>query len=376
MTRLTTVALLALWAPHALQAGDDTAGFVFETHTIASENLPEPLRVSFKLDTMTGGVWRYTDAGFVPVPVDPPWYPSESEWPRLNLKERERRKAILQKLHEIILPEISFRQVPLPEALASLVEASRQNDPEGQGVDIVTSFSPVGDRPPPVTFQARHATLFDVLNILCQLADLRLRIRNGAVELFPFFYPEGELIQRLFVVEPEAVERLRKKHPDLFTDDIPPEQTRSRRKAFFESFGVSLSAGSSVEFIPEIARLTVRATHKEIMQFERIVHHLNLPASNSGRFRLAPWTDLSQPLPTVLLLDTDAGDSWIYEIATLDGTGRDILTDGFVLIPQRLRSDIWTHKGPPSGPAHTSEGDDWKIVNGIKPPPNSLLLGQ
>lgn len=344
MIRLAIVALLSQSLSTSLMAGERTSRFEFETCPIRTDVRREPLRVTFKLDTMTGTVWRYAEAGFVHVPVDPPWSPTELEWPRLGLKERQRREETLQKLHDTLIPEISFKNVPLQEALISLAEASRANDPEGKGVGIALdaeAFDSEGARDVPIHFEARHISLQDALDILCRFADLRMRIRDGEVMMVPCVPPGGGLVRRMFVVEPDTTERLRRERPDLFAAEVPAEQTMAPWKAFFSGLGVSWPDGSSVEFIPSTGRFVVASTYAEVERFERALRHLNHHPSHPGRFRLAPLTDSVQTQPTALLMDTVTGDTWIYEIGSLDDAGQEILTDGFLLIPQRLTPEDW-----------------------------------
>jgi len=97
-----------------------------------------------------------------------------------------------EKLCDTMLPEVDFRDVPLPAALLTLSEMSRTHDPwqgeHGKGMNILFAVTDavVAKR---ITFQAREITLESALGAICDLVggiyEIKgdvVMVRIGAVE--------------------------------------------------------------------------------------------------------------------------------------------------------------------------------------------------
>lgn len=166
---------------------------------------------------------------------------AEPEQERTNQRPPE--AAVLEALNRIILPEVSFRQAHIQEVIEYLIEASREFDPENEGVNIILNLHtpPSAEerekRPrewtfffddseqdqrgtekqdvPPVTFTARQISLQETLRIVTELTNLRYRLRGNVVFVEPRDAPDGEITVRVYDVMPTIKERIRDLSEDL-----------------------------------------------------------------------------------------------------------------------------------------------------------------
>ena len=166
---------------------------------------------------------------------------AEPEQERTNQRPPE--AAVLEALNRIILPEVSFRQAHIQEVIEYLIEASREFDPENEGVNIILNLHtpPSAEerekRPrewtfffddseqdqrgtekqdvPPVTFTARQISLQETLRIVTELTNLRYRLRGNVVFVEPRDAPDGEITVRVYDVMPTIEERIRDIKEDL-----------------------------------------------------------------------------------------------------------------------------------------------------------------
>ncbi|MFW6151737.1 MAG: hypothetical protein ACOC6C_02060 [Verrucomicrobiota bacterium] len=126
----------------------------------------------------------------------------------------DKKGKIQEKMKNIIIPAINFRQANIHCVIEFLQQASVEFDsrPENgrQGVNMVLNLDRSSDSPetnsgpsdvdpfgkpplelyqPPedqlITFSARKTSLFDVMNIVCKVCNLRWDIQNGVVMIEP-----------------------------------------------------------------------------------------------------------------------------------------------------------------------------------------------
>ena len=74
---------------------------------------------------------------------------------------------------------------------------------------------------------------------------------------------------------------------------------------------------------------------EDLAVFEKILEGINSYPPRHGRFSLSSMNMNSTP--AVLIIDSDIGHTWQYEISKFDGVKREIVIDTFTSIPVRVR---------------------------------------
>lgn len=167
-----------------------------------------------------------------------------------------------QKMQDIIIPSIEFRQANIQDVINFLVEASEIGDPEGEGVNIILnlnipgatqdntggggggnrSFNDSGNDPfggfdddgfgggfddggfggggdtggtsmdtgganiPTITLNLRRVKLLDAIRYITEVANLKFRIEANAVIITPANVPSGRVITRVYPVLPSFLD--------------------------------------------------------------------------------------------------------------------------------------------------------------------------
>jgi general secretion pathway protein D len=150
-------------------------------------------------------------------------------------REALRQQGIVRKLNEIIVPEINYREAVVSDVITFLSDESRRLDPEHVGVNIVLGggiASPTAPAAPPaapppapgaapeaglpgagngaevegrkITLSLRNVPLIDALKYVTTLANLKYRIESSAVIVLPIDAPSGEMVTRIYPVNPGA----------------------------------------------------------------------------------------------------------------------------------------------------------------------------
>ena len=93
-------------------------------------------------------------------------------------------EAAVERMKRIVMPEVRFEQASLPDVMAFLQQAST---PGTNGVGFNFLIKPVTNGPPvpPITFAARHITLYDTLRTVCDLGDLKWSVRSTYILIEP-----------------------------------------------------------------------------------------------------------------------------------------------------------------------------------------------
>ncbi|HOW97068.1 MAG TPA: hypothetical protein P5567_09585 [Kiritimatiellia bacterium] len=93
--------------------------------------------------------------------------------------------ALKQKMEQITLPSIEFRNAALPDVVQFLVDASVAGDPEGTGVNIVLPPEPAAGEAAPrtVTLSLRRVSLYDALALVAEVSGLSVRLDERGVVL-------------------------------------------------------------------------------------------------------------------------------------------------------------------------------------------------
>ena len=181
---------------------------------------------------------QVTDAWIPPVAHDV--RPPKSEQVSTSIgSEALHQQKILEKLNTIIIPEVNYREAVVSDVITFLSDESRRLDPEKNGVNIVLGAgvtapaapgAPTAPPPAPgasavaptesgagtageiegrkITLSLRNVPLIDALKYVTQLADLKYRIQSSAVIILPSSAPEGEMVTRVYAVNPGAIRSL------------------------------------------------------------------------------------------------------------------------------------------------------------------------
>jgi type II secretory pathway component GspD/PulD (secretin)/tetratricopeptide (TPR) repeat protein len=131
------------------------------------------------------------------------------------------------KLNSIIIPHIEFRDTTIREAIDFLREQAAENDPQGQGVNIVLRLVPLGQVAPPsvpalppeagapaegtpaagagarITVTLDNIPLGEALRYVAAQAGLKIKVEPYAVSVIPLTEQSSDLITKRYHVPPE-----------------------------------------------------------------------------------------------------------------------------------------------------------------------------
>ncbi|NCA82341.1 MAG: hypothetical protein EOM72_06295 [Opitutae bacterium] len=270
------------------------------------------------------------------------------------------------KMKNIIIPAVEFRQANINDVVNFLVEASIAADIEKEGVNIILnlgqsgggSAAPAPLAPAPnapatdewgfggddfaigapavggggnlrdITLNLRRISMLDAIKYITEVAGLKYRIEDSAVIITPIDAPVGNIITRMYPVQPSFMDVIVERQGTSDADRQDAEftsmggrvsMTKSDVKDFFEKTGVKFPSGASITYNATISQLIVANTADNLETFERILQQLNVVPNQveiEARFIEVDQTDLEE-----------LGLQWIlndnYEFATKnDGSGQ------------------------------------------------------
>jgi general secretion pathway protein D len=262
---------------------------------------------------------------------------------------------LLVKMDKIIIESIEFRQANIHDVVEFLNKAAREGDKEEtdeskKGVNIILNLNPGGQvgpaaAPAPaagqgdifnlgpapgggaaggatyeITFSARYISLLSALKIITNVAGLKYLIEGNIVMIVPADYEPGEIVVKMYPVEPTFVERIRETAPARRErgGEFRPMETPELEtglpdlKAYFENMGVPFPKGSSITYNSGIGKVIVANTSENLAKFEQILAELNVVPKQveiEARFVEVNETDLQE-----LGLEWLLNDNW--EIAS------------------------------------------------------------
>jgi len=176
-----------------------------------------------------------TEAWVPPLSRDTQAPPSDKDIGVIG-REAVRQQGIVRKLNEIIVPEINYREAVVSDVITFLSDESRRLDPDKVGVNIVLGggiAAPTGPAIPPIapppgpggvapevggpsagnagevegrkiTLSLRNVPLIEALKYVTTLANLKYRVESSAVIVLPIDAPSGEMVTRIYPVNPGA----------------------------------------------------------------------------------------------------------------------------------------------------------------------------
>lgn len=279
--------------------------------------------------------------------------------------------VLQQKLSSWIIPEINFRAANIHDVVEFLVQASREADPERNGVNIILNLNTPGAAPAPstgggietrpgaegadllapatleapglapaagaslnvpnITLNLRRASVLAAVKYICEVAGLHYRLEENAVIITPANVVVGTVITRLYPVQSTIFETTIGRAAEENAADrggggggtfigMEGGNTSMQRedvRAFFEKAGVPFPAGTSITYNSQISKLIVANTPDNLEKLEQILAALQITPSQveiEARFVELNQNDLKELGLEWILTDN-------YEIATQKGTG-------------------------------------------------------
>jgi len=270
-----------------------------------------------------------------------------------------------EKMQEIIIPAVEFRQANINDVVNFLVEASIAADKDGEGVNIILNLGAGNAAPAPapimaeavpeddmwgiggddfgapvastgggggtvsdITLNLRRISMLNAIKYITEVAGLKYRIEDSAVIITPINAPVGHIITRMYPVQPSFMDVIIDRQVASDSDRGDSEftsmggqvsMTKGDVKEFFEKTGVKFPTGASITYNAAISQLIVANTADNLETFERILQQLNVVPNQveiEARFIEVAQSDLEE-----------LGLQWIlndnYEFATKnDGSGQ------------------------------------------------------
>lgn len=277
-------------------------------------------------------------------------------------------QKLQEKMEQIIIPSIEFRQANITDVVNFLVEASISGDKvDNSGVNIILNlsapggadvapapapaaapaeggdfgggfgggFDDLGAAPaapisspssgiPTITLNLRRISLLDAIKYITEVARLKFRLEENAVIITPEGVVSGRVITRLYPVQPSIIDVVvdKEETTERTGEFIEMGSTRSSIKKsdvkeFFEKAGVPFPQGTSITYNPTISQLIVANTPENLEVFERILSRLNV-IPNQVEIE-ARFVEISQDDLEELGFQWILTDNW--EIAQKQGIG-------------------------------------------------------
>ena len=183
--------------------------------------------------------------------------------------------AILKKMAEIKIPELTFNERPIRAAVEELQRLSEQYDPEKKGLNFVLRLPALSERGDPesatVSLELRDITLQTALKYLCEQIQggekLRAEVEDNAVFLLPATETGGELETRSYNLPPSLIANLPKSSSEAGA--IERDDPKKLGQDILKNIGVNVAVeGSSAVCFRDTGKLVVRNTPGELNKVE------------------------------------------------------------------------------------------------------------
>ncbi len=283
------------------------------------------------------------------------------------------RTKLIEKMQNIEIPEISFRQANINDVVDFLTDASIEydkSDDERKGVNIILQLGrgrqAASDESPReraggdlwgsddtdeevsagsaaedvelITFSARYISLWRSLKLVADAADLRVEVEESIVKLVPSDKPRGDIIVRWYSVLPSAQQKIARIKGELVGGGgggravgggfggfggagADQQEEEGSWQEGFKEMGVDWPEGSSIKYVGSIGKLIVANTAANLAVLEQILSVINVVPYQieiEARFVEVRRGDLSS-LGFEWLLTDD------WEVATNPDSGSSIL---------------------------------------------------
>ena len=176
--------------------------------------------------------------------------------------------ALIKKLAEIRIPELTFNERPIRAAVEELQRLSEQYDPQKKGLNFVLRLPPATQGVDPeaatVSLELRDVSLQTALKYLCEQVrggeKLRAEVEDNAVFLLPATETGGELEIRSYNLPPSLIANLDRasSDPKVLGGDI------------LKNIGVNTGVeGASAVCFRDTGKMVVRNTPGELNKIEQ-----------------------------------------------------------------------------------------------------------
>ncbi len=323
-------------------------------------------------------LWKVEDAWSTPVNRDVQAPPTDKEIGVIG-REAVRQQGIVKKLNEIIVPEINYREAVVSDVITFLSDESRRLDPDKVGVNIVLGggiATSTGPATPPVappaapgaapeaggpgggtagevegrkiTLSLRNVPLIEALKYVTTLANMKYRVESSAVIVLPIDAPSGEMVTRIYPVNPGAFSAsvevtnytavtqqtqqtggggagASQASPAIQTGpaSVLPQVsiivTTNTIRDMFVDAGVLFPTNSSIYYNPRASILVVHNTLENLEDFERVLATFNsVPPEVEIE---AKFVEISQNDLDELGFDWQMGTTQLGSFAATGGSG-------------------------------------------------------
>jgi hypothetical protein len=119
----------------------------------------------------------------------------------LRAAENAANQRVIRILTEVRVPEMRFKNAEMEEVLAFVVQASREADPDGIGLNLFYMAPKPGQpQPPRVTLDVRNLSLGETLRLVSEMTGMVLVLERGIVRVEP---PGSQKMEtRFYSVDP------------------------------------------------------------------------------------------------------------------------------------------------------------------------------
>ena len=176
--------------------------------------------------------------------------------------------ALIKKLAEIRIPELTFNERPIRAAVEELQKLSEQYDPEKKGLNFVLRLPPATQGTDPesatVSLELRDVSLQTALKYLCEQVrggeKLRSEVEDTAIFLLPATETGGQLETRSYNLPPSLIANLDKASSD----------PKALGMDVLKNIGVNTGVeGASSVCFRDTGKMVVRNTPGELNKIEQ-----------------------------------------------------------------------------------------------------------
>ncbi|MEY2906993.1 MAG: hypothetical protein RLZZ408_1464, partial [Verrucomicrobiota bacterium] len=188
--------------------------------------------------------------------------------------------SISRKLQEIKIPQITFSEESVREAIEKLQKKSKtldttETDPAKKGVNIVLKLDPARESMEggtKINLQLNDMPLGDILKYIASAASLKVKIEPYAVAIVPLSEPTEILISKEYKVPPSFISSPTGSTPPAGnTPGQLPTVGKSGAKEFLESQGVTFPAGATATYLASSSKLLVKNTQANLDLIDSLV---------------------------------------------------------------------------------------------------------
>ena len=234
-----------------------------------------------------------------------------------KISKHDEDTSLEHKLNELIVPHISFDDVPVKDALMFLQEESKKIDPSGEGINLVIEIAEPNvsqenqeavEDEEDTSSQAQNPNLYNVtltesniplrtaIEHICEDAGVHFSVKKYAVFVSNTLIGNARLITKVFPAD-------REKFGTILIDATVTPSTAVDLTDYFKARDINFPSGSSAVYDLRISRVIVRNTPEEIV---KIQNHLEKLAST-----ITPQVSIASKFIEVAQTDFDElGFEW------------------------------------------------------------------